>query len=119
MNNRRTPDFFNFGNRKENIIACQLRNDASNLNYDLWCHHLTDDPRCSHCGDVNEDKDHFILSCPRYAVYRAVLQNVCGDLGVDLNVHNVLYGSDSLDFDDNITLTSALHTYIKDCRRFI
>jgi hypothetical protein len=37
-----SPKYFHIGDRKENIIHCQMRNDASNINLHLQQHHLSD-----------------------------------------------------------------------------
>ena len=38
-----SPKYFHIGDRKENIIDCQMRNDASNLNRHLQQYHLSHD----------------------------------------------------------------------------
>jgi hypothetical protein len=41
---------FNFGERQLNIILCQLRHNASNLNFDLCRGFLRDNATCDICG---------------------------------------------------------------------
>lgn len=53
---------YSFGNRKENIILCQLRNKASNLNAHLFKDFLINDSRCTNCGSESEGNMHFFSS---------------------------------------------------------
>lgn len=69
--------YFNYGVRKENIIHCQLRNSASNLNADLYNHFLSANPICDMCGNNNETCSHFFIECPKYCVQRHLrIQNI-------------------------------------------
>lgn len=54
--------YFNYGVRRENIIHCQLRNSASNLNDELFNHFLIDNPSCDMCGINNEHVLTFLLN---------------------------------------------------------
>ena len=60
------------GCRKINIILCQLRNECSNLNYDLYRDHLNDTPACR-CGNEYESAQHYIMYCPLYTEQRQIL----------------------------------------------
>ena len=62
--------YFHIGDRKENIIHCQMRNDASNLNLHLQQHHLSDRPSCPHCNDPCESPSHYFMHCPLYNIHR-------------------------------------------------
>jgi hypothetical protein len=53
-----------FGNRRENIIHCQLQNKASNLNAHLIKDHITYNSLFFYCGHDFEDNFHFFLECP-------------------------------------------------------
>ena len=55
------------------IILCQLRNKASNLNAHLLKDNLTDDPHCLHCGYEFEGNVHYFLECPKYTQQRDFL----------------------------------------------
>jgi hypothetical protein len=57
---------WDIGDRKENIIHCQMRNDASNLNLHLQQHHLSDRPSCPHCNDPCESPSHYCMHCWEY-----------------------------------------------------
>jgi hypothetical protein len=68
-----SPKYFHIGDRKENIIHCQMRNDASSLNLHLQQHHLSDRPSCPHCNDACESPSHYFLHCPLYNIHRQQL----------------------------------------------
>jgi hypothetical protein len=70
---KKKKQHYNFGNRRENIILCQLRNKASNLNAHLMKDHITYDPHCFYCGHDFEDNFHFFLECPKYTQQRNIL----------------------------------------------
>ena len=118
VNLKKVPEYFNIGNRKENIIHCQLRNGASNLNTHLQQHHLSDRSNCPHCNDVDEDPHHFFISCPVYNIQRQTLRNIFNELGIDFDIQTILFGCDTIDYKQNVKLVLAIHTFIKNSKRF-
>jgi len=53
--------FINCVPRRLNVVVlCQLRNNASELNYDKHLDHLVDDASCA-CGAQTENTEHLIL----------------------------------------------------------
>ena len=64
---------YNFGIRKFNIIHCQLRNEASNLNALLFKDFLSDNTDCANCRGPLEDNNHFLFICRKYNNLRLVL----------------------------------------------
>ena len=65
-NLKKVLEYFHIGNRKENIVLCQIRNEASNLNLHLYGHHLTDRIYCPNCDSPCETPAHFFIHCPEY-----------------------------------------------------
>ena len=55
------PTYFFDGERQSNILLCQLRNNKSQLNFDLKNDKLKDSPNCIHC-QAPETKKHFYLN---------------------------------------------------------
>ena len=53
MNDKNVPNYYSnyyyLGKRTEQIIHCRLRIEMSDLNFDLFSRHLTDNPSCA-CG---------------------------------------------------------------------
>ena len=113
-----TSDEFNFGNRRENIILCQLRNKASNLNAHLLKDYLTDDPHCSHCGYEFKWNVHYFLECPKYSQQRDILSQQFCDIGVPLQINFILNGSSEYSHNLKCKIISYVHNYIKSSRRF-
>lgn len=93
---------------------CQLRNEASNLNYHLYLHHLNDNPNCPHCRNCNEDNCRFFLNCPSYKEYRWSLQKLCNDMNIDYNLNYILFGNATLSYVDNVKLQLSVPKYIKE-----
>ena len=66
------PSHYSIGQRKHNIILCQLRNEVSDLNHHLFQSHLSESSRCA-CGIDTEDNYHYFFICPLYTRERIVL----------------------------------------------
>lgn len=109
---------FNHGKRLENIWHCQLRNNSSNLNADLYSHHLIASPLCQKCFLEVEDSKHYFLHCPIYASQRKSLFDYMNDNSIPITIKNLLFGSDKLTFQDNLLLFDKIHFYIKSTNRF-
>ena len=92
----KTKQHFNFGNRRKNIVLCQLRNKASNLNAHFLKDHLTDDPYCLHCGYEFEGNAHYFLECPKYTQQRDILLQQSCDIGVPFQINFILNASQSI-----------------------
>ena len=110
------PAYFYAGNRKENIIHCQLRNEVGNLNHHLVLSHLSDSSRCA-CGDQVEDNFHYFYVCPLYIRQRYELFGTLSKYDIDLDV--LLNGSANLDIEQNTEIFRAVQKYIHDTNRFI
>ena len=46
------PIYYYFGTRKEQVKHCRLRLAISDLNYDLFRHHLLEEPMCSYSRNI-------------------------------------------------------------------
>ena len=115
---------FNFGNRKENIIHCQLRNESSNLQAHLHSQFLSNSDLCNNCNNSCEDNFHFFSVCPTYNEQRLVLYSALESVlrlnvisPVDL-VQIMLYGDRNLSYETNCSIFKAVHQYIKSSKRF-
>ncbi|MCG8048538.1 MAG: reverse transcriptase domain-containing protein [Candidatus Thiodiazotropha endolucinida] len=116
-----SPKHYSFGDRKMNIVICQLRNHKSQLNLDLFNDHLTESPKCPHCN-CHETLDHFLLKCSKYNSARTNLMNslVCHPTiysSISITADNIIAGSPELSYEDNCVLTSYVYQYIKDTSR--
>ena len=112
------PKYYNFGLRKLNIIHCQLRNEASNLNSHLFHDFLTEDPSCPKCLYACEDNQHFFFDCPAYDNIRDILFRNLLHYHVNLDLNLFLFGDISLSFEENIEIVKEVQEYIKNSKRF-
>ena len=93
MNDTLVPIYYFFGFRKVQVNHCRLRLAISNLKYDLFRHHLLDDPVCS-CGYTAETSEQFLLNCPIYNIIRNKTINKIE--GNERNINTLLFGNDQL-----------------------
>ena len=63
-----SPKYFHIGDRKENIIHCQMRNDASNLNLHLQQHHFLTD-HLAHIAMIPVKTPPIILCTALYIIF--------------------------------------------------
>jgi len=56
------PSYYNYGNRKTNILHCKLRNNCSSLHNDLFRVNFAASPQCR-CGSPCENAYHYFLEC--------------------------------------------------------
>ena len=113
-----SPKYFHTGDRKENIIHCQMMNDASNLNIHLQQHHLFDRPSCPHCNDPCKSPSHYFMHCPLYNIHRQQFVDSFNELNIIFTIQTILNGSDTSDYNQNVKLFRALHSFIKWSKRF-
>lgn len=117
--NTRTIDIFKYsGNREINIILCQLRNEASNLNNDLYNDYLSESSTCS-CGSSYETASHYFLECTLYTEHRTSLfQNINHETHNHLSIDVILHGCERCDENINKHILLSVTNYIINTRRF-
>ena len=115
------PKHYSFGNRKENIIICQLRNNKSQLKANLFADHLADSAVCPYC-DNNETVDHFFLECPKHLHCRIMLinslisqPNIYSSISITSN--NLLAGNQILYHENNCLIMKYVMEYIYKTKR--
>ena len=64
-NDTKVPSYYYSGKRMEQIIDWRLRLEMSDLNFDLFNRHLTENQSCA-CGHPFETAEHFLLLRPNY-----------------------------------------------------
>ena len=114
------PDHFYYTHHARNlsIIHTQMRLNCSNLKNDMFTMHISDSRRCPNCNYVREDSSHFFIHCNAYATIRNDLVVLCQNLGIQLTARNLLYGSDSLNLQQNKNLFTEVLNFIKNSKRF-
>lgn len=113
-----SPGHYNFGNRSENIIHCQLRNNASNLNSHIYNHHLSETKVCPFCNSPDEDNYHYLFVCSKFSTARSKLLESVKNINVDISLNLFLNGDADLSIDNNTTILCAVHLFIKQSKRF-
>ena len=87
----------------------------SNLNFDLFTRHLTDNPRCT-CGFERETAEHYLLYCPLFDIPRGrtifKLHNELVHVGI------LLKGRHDLNYDTNVSIFETVHHFISGSKRF-
>lgn len=113
-------NFMTLDTEKANIIHCQIRNNARNLNADLFNHFLCENSICDMCGYVSENAYHYFFVCPHYDVQRQVFIQSITNLNLDIptSVDLLLYGDCSLPYNKNVAIFKIVHDYIIDTKRF-
>ena len=108
--------FINCVPRRLNVVLCQLRNQASDLNYDKFSDHLVEDCTCP-CGANIENTEHFFFHCPHFNNIRHHITSIRNLLGYT-NIHVLLNGVTVLSNQTNKTILSHVDSYIKESKRF-
>ena len=104
-----------FGDRKIQILHARLRNRCSSLNEHLYLKKLVQSPLCR-CGTV-ESTQHYFLECPTYSTQRNSLCQFISGI-TRFTLQTVLFGDENLNLLDNQRIFAAVHTYIRESRRF-
>ena len=115
MNDKNFPNYYYLGKGTEQIIHRRLRLEMSDLIFDLFSRHLTDNPSCA-CGHPFETAEHFLLFCPNYQNERI---NTIRHLGNNyIDIHTLLFGDLSLGPRVNETVFENVQECIRQTRRF-
>ncbi len=110
------PKHYLVGNRFLNVMHTRIRNNCSNLNSDLCNNYLREYPYCD-CSETVEDAEHFFFHCLKYQQQRTtLLSSLRQYFPIDTNI--ILKGNQSLTFDENCAIFSAVQLYIKETKRF-
>jgi len=109
------PYYYYFGERKEQLLHCKLRLDMSDLNYNLYTRHVSEDPTCL-CGQSVETVEHYLLSCPFYSNAR---RNTISNLNTEHIRKEILLSGDlQLSLNENKNIFKEVQKYIKMTKRF-
>ena len=92
-NNTKVPSYYYSGKRMEQIIDCRLRLEMSDVNFDLFNRHLTENQSCA-CGHPFETAEHFLLLRPNYHHIRRDTIMLIEDNYLDIQI--LLFSNQSL-----------------------
>ena len=105
------PSFFAFGKRHLSVLHAGIRIICSNLNNDLFNNHLCDNPLCSWRNET-EDGEHYFFHCSKFRNERHKFFELARDFQ-PLTINILLYGYETLKYELNIELFSAVHEYTR------
>jgi hypothetical protein len=112
------PAHFLVGDRRPNVLYARLRRNCSSLKYSLFRSNIITDSRCV-CGYIcREDASHFFLNCRLYIEQRTILFNFLQHHKFRKDIGTLLFGDSQKDKAQNILLSNAVQTFIKNSRRF-
>jgi len=106
------------------VHISRLRLGLSALNFHRFTYNFIPDKSCPNCNSDCENTTHLLFHCPAYAAPRAVLWESLSFLPRDL-LNNpaaleqcLIYGSNDLTLNSNLTSFSILASYIEATGRF-
>ena len=110
------PRHYLKGPRKLSVLHTRLRNNCSNLNFDLYSNHLSASPDCR-CGAIPEDAEHYFFRCINFTEMRIkMFQELRRFHPLSLNL--LLFGSDNLTYGENSHIFKSVQNFIKESKRF-
>lgn len=112
----RVPKYFYYGKRKLQVLHMRLRTSCSSLNNDLYLKNIIHSPLCI-CGSV-ENAYHYFFVCGRFRLQRNELFDKLSSLP-RITLKLLLSGDESLTYETNINIFSAVHTFIEKSKRFV
>ena len=104
------------GPRKDAIQLARLRMNCSTLNKHMFKFGLTNSDRCS-CNQGVEDTFHFFFVCPKYTIFRDILQTQVIRYA-PFTLHTLLSGAADCSEKENSEIVSSVLQYINDTKRF-
>ena len=106
------------GDRILDIHHTRMRIGCSKLNAHLHYNlHVQDNPYCT-CDNVIEDPTHFFFHCANFDAQRFVLLEEI-KIFTEPNIQLLLFGSDNVSIEVNISIVVSVQKYIKNTKRFV
>ena len=65
QNNSIVPTYYKVGTRYISVLHARIRNNCSNLFFDLYINHLSPSPTCS-CSEEVKDAEHYFFRCSHF-----------------------------------------------------
>ena len=69
-------------------------------------------------NDPCESPSHYFMHCPLYNIHRQELVDSFNELNIEFTIQTILYGSETSDYNQNVKLLRAVHSFIKRSKRF-
>jgi hypothetical protein len=110
------PQYYNIGERKYQILQCQMRVKNANLKANLFAKGLAESPECD-CGELEETTEHYLLECPLFSRQcRDMIRKLPGN--IQLTEETLLKGDQRRDNRDNKKIMEEIQKFIKNSERF-
>ena len=77
---------------------------------------ILENPKCI-CDFKIENAQHYFFSCPLYSVERIELHDAIGQI-TEITLDTILSGNESLSYEENVVIFSAVHEFIERSGRF-
>jgi seryl-tRNA synthetase len=58
------------------------------------------------------------MHCPLYNIHRQQLVDSFNKLNIEFTIQTILYGSETSDYNQNVQLVRAVHSFIERSKRF-
>ena len=110
------PKYYLAGDRKLSILHTRIRNNRSDLKFDLFSNGISVHATCS-CGYPIEDAEHYLFRCNYYAVQRLKLFQDLGRFH-PLSKNVLLFGSSERSLEDNLEIFSCVQSYMRETKMF-
>ena len=125
LNDIKYRKYFSYGSGNEHTHHARMRMGLSALRWQLYEHHIVDNPICCFCTtNEPETVEHYLLHCPTFKVQRTLLVMTL-ILEIPLNFLQqcdlcqcLLYGHDQWNYQTNLKISKAVQEYIKKTKRF-
>ena len=111
-----TPPYYNDGERKQQVVHCQLRVRNANLNGNLYAKGMAESPECI-CGEREETTEHYLLHCPLFHRERCKMLAKLPQ-GQIVTSELLTHGNKDLSNKTNSKIVEAVHEYLKSTGRF-
>jgi hypothetical protein len=109
-------NYYMLRSKKCNIIHTRLRHQCSSLEADLFRTNIINDPSCP-CGCPLEDVIHYLLERPLVAnAGMKIFMNITPYTFI--SIETLLFGSDNLTDETNLTVLTNVQKYIYHTNRF-
>ena len=104
------------GNRYLSVLHARIRNNCSDLNFDLFRNNLSQSPYCT-CNSIDyENSEHYFFCCSSYNNQRVKLFQDTRSFH-PLSIEIVLFGNKELSYEENI-IFKAVQNFIRESKRF-
>ena len=109
---RTVPLHFLHGDRLLSSLHARIRNNCSNLKYDLFVNHLSETNLCVYCN-VPENAYHYFVHCTLFTNERLHMFHSTRNLH-PLNCQLLLFGSEFGTAEQKIEIVEAVHKFINE-----